>query len=70
MNRCNQCRSPLPERHQDSAHRRAVITSSQIPSTSGQVISISGSSEQSQQYESQTGQIKRKRIVQMDSDSD
>jgi len=68
--KCNQCRAPLPERHQDSAHRRAVITSSQIPSTSGQVISISGSSEQSQQYESQTGQIKRKRIVQMDSDSD
>ena len=68
--KCNQCRETIPERHQDSAHRRAVITSSQIPSTSGQVISISGSSEQSQQYESQTGQIKRKRIVQMDSDSD
>jgi len=67
--RCNQlqCKSTLPERRQDNGHRQTASTSGQTqnPSTSGQTASTSESPERTQ-----TGQNKRKRIIQMDSDSD
>lgn len=72
--RCNQCKATLPERRQDNGHRQTASASdqTQTPSTSGQTTSASGQTNSAfdSPERTQPGKNKRKRIVQMDSDSD